>query len=81
MIPGDQHVDRRDHKEREKGADGHSAHQYKANRIAGRGASGYRALRGGSWISGPRDIRSASRSRYSADIRNFVLGFRPARSP
>ena len=39
-----------------------------------------RVLRGGSWYSRPRDLRSANRSGYSADDRFSGIGFRIARS-
>ena len=38
-----------------------------------------RVVRGGSWFSGPRDLRSALRLRYSTGGRNNGLGFRVAR--
>jgi formylglycine-generating enzyme required for sulfatase activity len=37
-----------------------------------------RVVRGGSWLSGPRDIRVARRSRRSPDARSPSLGFRLA---
>jgi formylglycine-generating enzyme required for sulfatase activity len=37
-----------------------------------------RVVRGGSWLSGPRDIRVARRSRRSPDTRSPSLGFRLA---
>jgi formylglycine-generating enzyme required for sulfatase activity len=39
-----------------------------------------RLLRGGSWISSPSDLRSAIRSRYAPDVRNYNVGFRVARA-
>ena len=39
-----------------------------------------RVLRGGSWNSVPRILRSASRYGYTAGVRNFYLGFRLART-
>ncbi len=38
-----------------------------------------RVLRGGSWISGGRYVRSASRDRYSPDNRDYFTGLRLAR--
>ena len=38
-----------------------------------------RVLRGGSW-GGPRNLRSANRSRYSAGYRVNYIGFRVART-
>lgn len=44
-------------------------------------ASGaYRVFRGGSWISNARNCRVASRDRNDPDDRNFIIGFRLARS-
>lgn len=39
-----------------------------------------RVLRGGSWASGPRDVRAAVRTRFTSASRNVVAGFRLARS-
>ena len=39
-----------------------------------------RVLRGGSWVSLPRDLRSAARHRYTAGNRSSVIGFRVART-
>ena len=39
-----------------------------------------RVLRGGSWISSPRYLRSASRSRGTTSGRNIIIGFRVART-
>ena len=39
-----------------------------------------RVLRGGSWYFSPRFLRSASRYWDTADNRNFIIGFRLARS-
>jgi formylglycine-generating enzyme required for sulfatase activity len=39
-----------------------------------------RVIRGGSWDSGPEDLRSASRSRFTTNIRYLVLGFRVGRT-
>ena len=39
-----------------------------------------RVVRGGSWLSGPSYIRSASRYRYYPDIRNPYVGIRVART-
>ena len=39
-----------------------------------------RVLRGGSWYSGPQDARSAIRFRYVAALRNYLSGFRLART-
>ena len=44
------------------------------------GECGERVLRGGSWGSLPRYLRSAYRSRNSAGIRNYYFGFRVART-
>ena len=40
-----------------------------------------RVLRGGSWLSRPADLRSASRARLPADLRSSLVGFRVARAP
>jgi formylglycine-generating enzyme required for sulfatase activity len=40
-----------------------------------------RVLRGGSWGSDPRNLRSADRFRYHPDDRNYGFGFRVARTP
>ena len=45
-----------------------------------RGECSPRVLRGGSWYSDPRNLRSAFRLRYSADLRLNDFGFRIARS-
>jgi formylglycine-generating enzyme required for sulfatase activity len=42
------------------------------------GDCGRRVLRGGSWLHAPRFVRSATRFRYTADYRNFDVGFRLA---
>ena len=39
-----------------------------------------RVLRGGSWNSNPRNLRSANRVRYTAGNRNYDIGFRVART-
>ena len=39
-----------------------------------------RVLRGGSWVSDPRDLRSAYRYRFTSTFRNFDIGFRVART-
>ena len=44
------------------------------------GDCGSRVLRGGSWVSVPRDLRSAYRSRSSAGFRNVISGFRVTRT-
>jgi formylglycine-generating enzyme required for sulfatase activity len=44
------------------------------------GDASRRVLRGGSWFNDPRDLRSAFRSWYSADLRLFSLGFRVGRT-
>ena len=41
---------------------------------------GRRVLRGGSWSSGPRDLRSALRVRYTPGDRDDIVGFRVART-
>ena len=46
---------------------------------AGGDCSG-RVLRGGSWILGPRYVRSALRSKFAPDYRGGVIGFRLART-
>ena len=40
------------------------------------GDCGPRVLRGGSWLSGPGDLRSANRYRYSTGDRDYFIGFR-----
>jgi len=47
-------------------------------RCANANDSGSRVLRGGSWSSDPRWVRSADRSGFTADARNYFLGFRLA---
>ena len=44
------------------------------------GECGRRVVRGGSWYSNPRILRSANRSRYSTGNRNYYAGFRVART-
>ncbi len=44
------------------------------------GNCGLRSVRGGSWISEPRVLRSANRFWYSPENRNNILGFRVART-
>jgi formylglycine-generating enzyme required for sulfatase activity len=39
-----------------------------------------RVVRGGSWVSPPHDVRSASRNLLSLDVRNNNLGFRIGRT-
>ena len=39
-----------------------------------------RVLRGGSWYSHPRNIRTAYRQWYKADFRPYIVGFRVART-
>ena len=41
---------------------------------------GYRVVRGGSWSSVPRMLRTAGRNRFAADRRDINLGFRVART-
>ena len=45
-----------------------------------RGDCRLRVLRGGSWLSVPRDLRSAGRSSYSAGNRSGLIGFRVSRT-
>ena len=45
------------------------------------GDCGRRVLRGGSWCGDPRILRSAHRNRNDAETRNYVIGFRVARTP
>ena len=40
----------------------------------------HRMLRGGSWSVGPRNVRSAVRSRFSTGLRSDSIGFRVART-
>ena len=44
------------------------------------GDCGLRVRRGGSWVNNPQDLRSAYRSRSTADDRDSLLGFRVART-
>ena len=44
------------------------------------GNCGRRVLRGGSWLSGPGDLRAASRNWNAAGLRSFDYGFRVART-
>ena len=44
------------------------------------GDCGKRVLRGGSWIDGPWNLRSAFRSRLGTGFRSYVFGFRVART-
>ena len=46
----------------------------------GRGTCGRRVLRGGSWLSTPRFLRSAGRNRNTAGTRDSIIGFRVART-
>ena len=39
-----------------------------------------RVLRGGSWVSKPRNLRAANRNWYSTGLRNVINGFRVSRS-
>jgi len=43
---------------------------------AGASSGSFRVVRGGSWLSLPRDCRSANRNDYSPDDRNSNVGFR-----
>jgi formylglycine-generating enzyme required for sulfatase activity len=45
------------------------------------GVPALRVLRGGSWIYGPQDLRSANRNRFTPVIRIDNAGFRIARTP
>ncbi|MDE0274082.1 MAG: SUMF1/EgtB/PvdO family nonheme iron enzyme [Gammaproteobacteria bacterium] len=45
-----------------------------------KGSEPPRVLRGGSWISSPKYLRSAYRFRYAPDGRYFIVGFRVART-
>ncbi len=45
----------------------------------GDGNCASRVVRGGAWISGPRHLRAADRTRIGATSRNIVGGFRVAR--
>jgi formylglycine-generating enzyme required for sulfatase activity len=44
------------------------------------GACSSRVVRGASWLSLPQDLRSANRSSFTTDFRNFFLGFRVGRT-
>ena len=44
------------------------------------GNCGHRVMRGGSWRSRPKDVRSAKRVRFPLEYRNDNFGFRVARS-
>ena len=39
-----------------------------------------RVLRGGSWVDDPRNLRAANRSRYTTGNRDYIFGFRVART-
>jgi formylglycine-generating enzyme required for sulfatase activity len=58
------------------------AYQTGANDARARTVSGCekRVVRGGSWIDGPRSVRSAFRYGGAPDGRNFDLGFRVSRA-
>ena len=43
-------------------------------------ANASRVLRGGSWLNGPRGLRSASRSDLTPAYRGYLVGFRAART-
>ena len=44
------------------------------------GGCSSRVVRGGSWLSGPQDLRSANRGGFPSDVRNIFLGFRVGRT-
>ena len=44
------------------------------------GGCSQRVLRGGSWLYGPRNLRSANRIRFTTSFRNSLIGFRVART-
>ncbi len=48
--------------------------------VIGRKSCQIRVWRGGSWINGPRDLRSANRGGVGPDLRSNSVGFRVART-
>jgi formylglycine-generating enzyme required for sulfatase activity len=63
-------------------SDGYDGDFYKQSPIddpAGPSRATDRVIRGGSWATGPRLLRSAFRYRYVPGYRDFILGFRVAR--
>ena len=53
----------------------------KEQRCVGSGSRAQRALRGGSWYSEPRSVRSAYRVRNAPTARYYFVGFRLSRTP
>jgi formylglycine-generating enzyme required for sulfatase activity len=53
---------------------------YKGEGVPTDGVACVRVVRGGSWEDSPRILRSANRYRDVRDDRNYVLGFRVART-
>jgi len=54
---------------------------YPADDPAGPSSGTSRVLRGGSWFNGPGNVRSTNRFSSSPVVRNYLYGFRVARTP
>jgi formylglycine-generating enzyme required for sulfatase activity/serine/threonine protein kinase len=55
--------------------------RHKSSNPIYKGEGAYRVCRGGSWLLGSKESRSANRSYYFATSRNYNLGFRVVRNP